>query len=71
LERPKSSNTVGYAKHFSRSHDTVIRVYDAVGNLIETLERKRDFKEREAGLPAGSFLPHYRSTQREIVQDAI
>ena len=32
-------------KFFSRSHDGVIRVYDAVGNVIETHEHKGDFKE--------------------------
>src|SRR6516225_9129776 len=26
------SNAIGYAQHYSRSHDAVIRVYDAVGN---------------------------------------
>jgi hypothetical protein len=35
----------GYAQFRSRSHDTVIRVYDAAGNLIETHEHKGDFKE--------------------------
>jgi hypothetical protein len=30
---------------YSRSHDTVIRVYDDAGNVIETHERKGDFKE--------------------------
>jgi hypothetical protein len=30
------SNAIGYAKHRSRSHDAVIRVYDAAGNVIET-----------------------------------
>jgi len=30
------SNAINYAKFFSRSHDAVIRVYDAGGNLIET-----------------------------------
>jgi hypothetical protein len=39
------SNAIGYAKHFSRSHDAVIRVYDAAGNVIETHEHKGDFKE--------------------------
>jgi hypothetical protein len=29
----------------SRSHDAVIRVYDDVGNVIETHEHKGDFKE--------------------------
>jgi hypothetical protein len=39
------SNAVGFAKFFSRSHRAVIRVYDAAGNVIETHERKCDFKE--------------------------
>ena len=30
------SNAIGYAKHRSRSHDAVIRVYDEAGNVIET-----------------------------------
>src|SRR5215831_655435 len=38
-------NAVGYAMHSSRSHDAVIRVYDAAGNVIETHEHKGDFKE--------------------------
>ena len=36
------SNAIAYAKHRSRSHDAVIRVYDAAGNLIE---HAGDFKE--------------------------
>jgi hypothetical protein len=34
------------AKFFSRSHDAVMSVYDAAGNVIETHEHKGDFKER-------------------------
>ena len=34
--------------HSSRSHDAVIRVYDATGNMIETLEHAEDFKSGEA-----------------------
>ena len=34
------SNAIGYAKHRSRSHSAVIRVYDAAGNVIETHELK-------------------------------
>jgi hypothetical protein len=34
-----------YAMHRSRSHDAVIRVYDAAGNVIETDEHKGEFKE--------------------------
>jgi hypothetical protein len=33
------SNAVGYAMHFSRSHDAVIRLYDEAGNVIETQEQ--------------------------------
>jgi hypothetical protein len=33
-----TSNAVSYATHYSRSHDAVIRVYDANGNVIETSE---------------------------------
>jgi hypothetical protein len=39
------ANAIGYAQHFSRSHDAVIRVYDEAGNVIETHEHKGDFKE--------------------------
>lgn len=31
--------------HSSRSQDTMIRVYDSAGNVIETHEHKGDFKE--------------------------
>jgi hypothetical protein len=33
-----SSNAIDYAKHSSRSHDAVIRVYDNAGNVTETHE---------------------------------
>jgi hypothetical protein len=39
------TNAIGYAKHRSRSHDAVIRVYDESGNVIETHEHAGDFKE--------------------------
>src|SRR5215831_12347048 len=38
-------NAIGYAMHYSRSHDAVIRVYDAAGKVIEMHEYKGDFKE--------------------------
>jgi len=38
-------DAIDYTKHYSRSHDAVIRVYDAAGNVIETHEHKGDFKE--------------------------
>ena len=39
------SNAIGYAMQSSRSHDAVIRVYDAAGQVIETHKHKGDFKE--------------------------
>jgi hypothetical protein len=40
-----ASNAIGYAMHSSRSHDAVIHVYDAAGNVVATHEHKGDFKE--------------------------
>jgi hypothetical protein len=40
-----ASNAIGYASQYSRSHDAVIRVYDATGNVIETHEHAGEFKE--------------------------
>jgi hypothetical protein len=45
LEGPIPSNAIGYAKHRSRSHDAVIRVYDERGNVIDTHEHKGEFKD--------------------------
>ena len=39
------SNAIGYAKHRSRSHDAVIRLYDDAGDVIETHEHAGDFKD--------------------------
>jgi len=41
----KPDDAVSYATFFSRSHHAVIRVYDDAGNVIETHERKGDFKD--------------------------
>ncbi len=40
-----ASNTVDYAKFYSRSRDAVIRVYDEAGNVIQTHEHTGEFKE--------------------------
>jgi len=45
LRYTKPDGVVSYAKFFSRSHHAAIRVYDEVGNVIETPELKGDFKE--------------------------
>jgi hypothetical protein len=39
------ASAIGYAKHRSRSHYAVIRVYDEPSNAIETHEHAGDFKE--------------------------
>ena len=39
-------DAIEHAKHRSRSHNAVIRVYDVAGNVIETHEHERDFKVR-------------------------
>ena len=38
-------NAIDYAKFRSRSHDAVIRVYDAADNVIKTHEHAGDFRE--------------------------
>ena len=40
-----ASAAVDYAKHSSRSHDAVIRVYDQAGDVIEMHEHAGDFRE--------------------------
>jgi hypothetical protein len=43
-------NAIGYAKHRSRSHDAVIRVYDAAGNVIDTHGHAGEFKQFDSGI---------------------
>ena len=38
-------NAIGYAMYRNRSHDAVVRVYDAAGNVIERHEHAGEFKE--------------------------
>jgi hypothetical protein len=42
------SNTVDYAKFYSRSHHAVIRVFDEAGNVVATEEHVGDFASRWA-----------------------
>ncbi len=39
------SNAIGYAKFYSRSHESVIRVYDETEKLIATHEQTGEFCE--------------------------
>ena len=41
----KPDDAVSYAQHCSRSHDALIRVFDAAGNVTETHEHAGEFKE--------------------------
>jgi hypothetical protein len=61
-----NSNAIGYAEHYSRSHDAVIRVYDDAGNVIEMHERRGSSKNREAGFPACGLLADIRSMEQAI-----
>jgi hypothetical protein len=45
LHQDAISKAIDYAKHRSRWHDAVIRVYDDAGNVIETHEPPGDFKD--------------------------
>jgi len=45
IKPARPSNAIGYAEFLSRSHDALIRVFDEVGNMIETHEHVGDFKE--------------------------
>ena len=44
-EPDATSNAIGYAKFYSRSHRAVIRVFDSTGNVIETYEHAGNFKD--------------------------
>jgi len=44
---PSRGNAIGYAMHGSRSADAVIRVYDAVGKVIEAHKHKGSSKSGE------------------------
>jgi hypothetical protein len=37
-------SAISNAKFFSRSHDAVIRIYDAAGNVIGTHQHEGEFK---------------------------
>jgi hypothetical protein len=41
----KPDDAISYANFFSRSHNAVVRVYDDLGNVIQTHEHKGDFKD--------------------------
>jgi hypothetical protein len=43
-------HATGYAMHSSRSHDAVIRVYDAAGDVIETHEHRGECSSLESAV---------------------
>jgi hypothetical protein len=46
-EANATTNAIGYANFYSRSHATVIRVYDAAGNVIKTHDTRASSKSHE------------------------
>jgi len=38
-------DAIGYAMRYNRSHDVLIRVYDAAGNVIKTHRHTGNFSE--------------------------
>ena len=61
-----ASNAVGYAMHCSRSHDAVIRVYDAAGNVIETHEHKGEFNKPLSALGIASSAQPEKPGRRRL-----
>jgi hypothetical protein len=62
LQYEQAPDAVEYAKFYSRSHDAVIRVYDAAGNVIETHEHggaisKSGNSINRPSVPSG-YRPH-------------
>src|SRR5262245_45995748 len=48
-EKVMIAQRIDYAKHRSRSHDAVIRVYDEASNVIETHEHSNPIEARSFG----------------------
>jgi len=51
----KPEDAVDYAKFFSRSHNAVIRVYDAAGAVIEVREHTTGLALRDRSGASGGF----------------
>jgi hypothetical protein len=51
--RNATSKHIGYAMHFSRSADPVIRVYDDAGNVIDTHEHAHALRVASAVVSPG------------------
>ena len=58
------SNAIAYALHYSRSHDAVIRLYDAAGNVIETREHATRARGRFQRAVAALLIVHDRLRRR-------
>ena len=50
-------NAIDFAKFYSRSHDALIRVYDAAGNVFETHEQIGEFKHRYRARHRSETIP--------------
>jgi hypothetical protein len=56
---------IGYAKHYSRSHHAVIRVYDVAGNVIETCEPSGPVQRTVPAL-GGRSVPTLKRERRKL-----
>jgi hypothetical protein len=72
-EQNAIANAIGYAKFYSRSHHTVIRVYDEAANVIGTHEHTGDFTGWQNQpdlnrmlLLSGCFLPRCPPSLHEL-----
>ena len=48
---PLKPDAIGYTEFYSRSHDSVIRVYGDAGDVIEAHKHAGDFKNQDRILP--------------------
>jgi hypothetical protein len=51
----QAPDAIEYAKFYSRSHDAVIRVYDGVGDVIETHEHTGRFQRAVSAIMFGRW----------------
>ena len=53
------ANAIGYAEHYSRSHDAVIRVYDEIRQRDRDTRAQRRFQRAVSVSPASIDACHY------------
>jgi len=73
LTKSKTQSAIqsGYAKFYSRSHDAVINVYVAAGNVIETHEHKAISRQLEDILKFASDYSMANNDPKQILEDLL